>query len=442
MLKKIIKKFLPRSFLSTYHFFLAKLANWFFLFPSNKIVVIGVTGTNGKTTTANLISQLFECLGYKTGLTSTVNFKIGYQERLNDKKMTMLGRFQTQKILYQAARAGCQYAIIETSSQGIEQWRHSGINYDVVVFTNLTPEHIEAHGSFENYRAQKEKLFEHLAKSRRKKIRGKVVPKIIIANADDEEIFRLKKYHSDKFISYGFVNKADYQGSDLRTAGGLASFKFAGQEINTQLLGEFNAYNVLASLAVINALGLPADQVSACRVGGVPGRQEMINQGQNFKVMIDYAPEPASLEKLYQALGSLPRRKLIHILGSTGGGRDQARQPFLGRLAGQNADVVIVTNEDPYDDDPQTIIDRVAKGAEQAGKKINQNLFKILDRREAIAKAISLAQKDDLVLITGKGAEQAICVANGKKIPWDDRRVTRELIKEKTRNDSTKVKTE
>lgn len=435
MWKKIIKKFLPPSFLSAYHYILAQLANGLYFFPSNKLIVIGVTGTNGKTTTTNLISQLLECLGYKTGLTSTVNFKVGYQEKLNDKKMTMLGRLQTQKLLRQALRSGCQYAVIETSSQGIEQWRHVGINYDLAVFTNLTPEHIEAHGSFENYRAQKEKLFQHLVNSKRKNIGGRRIPKIIVANADDEEIFRLKKYGADRFVSYGFVNKADQQGQHLKIAGGLATFALAGEQIETQLIGEFNAYNVLASIAVIKALGLPFQQTQACKLGGVPGRQEMINQGQDFKVMVDYAPEPVSLEKLYQALGALPRKRLIHVLGSTGGGRDKARQPVLGQLAGQKADIVIVTNEDPYDDDPREIINKVADGALRAGKRENKNLFKILDRKEAIAKAISLAQKEDLVLITGKGAEQAICVANGKKIPWDDRRAVREILNQSRLSD-------
>lgn len=432
MLKKIIKKFLPKVFLSAYHYGLARLAHWLYFSPSQKLIVIGVTGTNGKTTTVNLISQLLECLGHKTALSSTVNFKVAYQERLNDKKMTMLGRLQTQKFLRQAVKNGCEYAIIETSSQGIEQWRHSGINYDAVVFTNLTPEHIEAHGSFENYRAQKEKLFQHLCASKRKKIKGIEIPKIIIANSDDDEIFRLKKYHADKFISYGFASKADYQGQNLKLEQGLASFDLEGQHINTQLLGEFSAYNVLASLAVIKALGLSFQQARACKIGGVPGRQEIISQGQNFKVMVDYAPEPVGLEKLYQALAALPHKKLIHILGSTGGGRDKARQPILGQLAGKNADIVIVTNEDPYDDDPWEIINNVAAGALQTGKVENKNLFKILDRKEAIARAISFAEKDDLVLITGKGAEQAICVADGKKIPWDDRVAAREILKERT----------
>lgn len=428
MIKSFIKKFIPSWLLSGYHYFLALGAKILYANPSSGLIVVGVTGTNGKTTTVNLISQLLECLGYKTGLTSTVNLKVAYQEKLNDKKMTMLGRFQTQKLLRQMLKAGCQYAIIETSSQGLEQWRHIGINYDIAVFTNLTPEHIEAHGSFENYRAQKEKLFKHLAAGVRKKIYGERVPKIIIANADDDEYIRLKKFRTDKFITYGFKNKADYQAAGLRLENGLAVFDWEQNHISTGLLGEFNAYNALAALSVVKALGLSVEQALGCKLGAVSGRQEFINQGQDFMVMIDYAPEPASLAKLYEAIDNLVYKKLIHVLGSTGGGRDKARQPVLGKMAGQKADIVIITNEDPYDDDPMEIINNVAQGALSAGKTKNKDLFQILDRREAIAKAISVAQKGDLVLITGKGAEQAICVANGKKIPWDDRRVVREIL--------------
>ncbi len=423
--KEIIKKFIPSQLLLSYHLFLAKLAAFYYSNPSNKLIVIGVTGTNGKTATVNFIAQYLECLGKQVGLSSTVNFKVGKKEWLNDKKMTMLGRFQTQKLLKQMVSGGCQYVVVETSSQGIEQFRHSGINYDLVIFTNLTPEHIEAHGSFDNYRACKEKLFEHLSKSKHKRINGQQIKKTIISNADDQETDRLRKYKVDKFLTYGFANKADYQGSELSLDKGLVNFKFNNQVIKNNLLGKFNGYNILASLAALKALGLSAEK---CQLRGVPGRQEFIDQGQNFKVLVDYAPEPEGLKQLYGALKEVPRKRLIHILGSCGGGRDKARQPILGKLAGQEADIVIVTNEDPYDDNPMEIVDNVAQGAEQAGKEYNKNLFKILNRREAIKKALKLAQKDDLVLITGKGAEQAICVAHGKKIPWDDRKAVRDIL--------------
>lgn len=410
-----------------YHWSLAKVAAWYYGQPASKLVVIGVTGTNGKTTTVNFISQYLENLGQKVGLASTVNFKVAEREWINDKKMTMLGRFQTQRLLKDMVRSGCRYAVVETSSQGIAQYRHIGINYDVVVFTNLTPEHIEAHGSFEAYRVAKEKLFEHLSHSARKKINNKIIDKIIITNSDDVESGRLKKYTVDKFITYGMANPADYQAQDLNLTNGL-SFKIKDWQIKTDFLGQFNIYNILAALAVIDTLGWSLAAAANSELRGVPGRQEWIDKGQNFKVLVDYAPEPVSLGQLYQALETVPRQKLIHVLGSCGGGRDKARQPILGKLAGQTADVVVVTNEDPYDDDPEAIIANVAQGAIEAGKLLKENLFKISDRREAIKLALSLAKKNDLVLITGKGAEQFICVADGKKIPWDDRRIIRELL--------------
>lgn len=426
MIKKIIKKLIPKKFILLYHFILAKLAALFYGNPSNKLIVIGVTGTNGKTTTVNFISQYLEFLGQKTGLASTVNFKVDKKEWLNDKKMTMLGRFQTQKLLKDMVEAGCQYAIIETSSQGIEQFRHISINYDVAVFTNLSPEHIEAHGGFSNYRKQKEKLFEHLSKSKAKKFFDR---KIIITNNDDEESDRLKKYKVDEFKTYGFEKQSDYQGFDIMMDNGLVSFDLEDYPIKTDLIGRFNAYNVLAAIATVSELGFNILEISKCKINGVPGRQELIDEGQNFKVMVDYAPEPESLKQIYKALDELPKNKLIHVLGSCGGGRDKARQPILGKMAGEKADIVIITNEDPYDDDPMEIIDNVAKGVMEAGKVEDQNLFKEIDREKGIAKALDLASKDDLVLITGKGAEQFICTANGKMIPHDDRQVVRRLLK-------------
>ncbi|PLX25149.1 hypothetical protein C0580_03240 [Candidatus Parcubacteria bacterium] len=427
MIKSIIKKFIPKGLLSFYHLALARLATWYYKNPSDKLIVIGVTGTNGKTTTVNFISQYLECQGQKTGIASTVNFKVGKKEWLNDKKMTMLGRFQTQKLLVDMVEDGCKFAIIETSSQGIEQFRHIGINYDVAVFTNLTPEHIEAHGGFENYRKAKEKLFAHLINCKKKNFFDK---KIIISNSDDEETERLRKFKADIFSTYGIEAKADYQAKNINLENGL-SFDLGEKNIKTDFLGIFSTYNVLAAIATVDQLGFSKDSLLACKLRGVAGRQEWINKGQDFKVMVDYAPEPTSLEFLYKALENIEKNKLIHVLGSCGGGRDKARQPILGQMAGKNADIVVVTNEDPYDDDPVEIIDNVAKGATKAGKKENVDLFKVVDRVAGIKKALDLAQTGDLVLITGKGSEQFICIADGKKKKHDDRLVVGEYLEAK-----------
>lgn len=222
-------------------------------------------------------------------------------------------------------------------------------------------------------------------------------------------------------------------GADIVSSAQGVSLKMENNLIELKLLGEFNAANALAAYAVGLNQKIPTDKIKAGleSVSGLAGKLELISAGQNFTAIVDYSFEPKALEKLYQTVALIPHQKIIHLLGSTGGGRDRARRPILGKIAAENAGIVIVTDEDPYDEEPAIIINSVAAGAEEAGKVLNSNLFKILDRREAIKKALELAEEGDLVLFTGKGAEQYICLANGKKIPWDERVVVREEIVEK-----------
>ena len=431
-MKKVIKKILPAFVIGWYHKILAVLAAVIYGRPSDKLIVIGVTGTNGKSTVVNLIAELLKAGGAKVGLTATANFKIGEEEWLNDQKMTMLGRFKTQKFLRELVKAGCRYAVIETSSEGVKQYRHLGINYDILIFTNLTPEHLEAHGGFDNYKKAKGKLFQHLTNKKRKIINGQKIDKTIIVNADDKYADYFLNFPADKKLTYSINKASDFQAGDIKLQGNGTTFNLQHSTYKTNLLGLVNVYNCLAAMAAAKVQNIAEKKIKQALLEyqGVPGRFEFIETGKNFKVMVDYAPEPESMSKLYETLKIFNFSKIIHVLGSCGGGRDGARQPVLGKLAADNADYVIVTNEDPYDDDPQKIIDHVASGAEANNKVLNQNLFKILDRREAIQKALSLAQENDLVLITGKGSEQFICVAHGKKIPWDDRKVVRELLNE------------
>ena len=447
-IKELIKKFIPRFLLRWYHKTLALAANIIYGFPSNKMVVIGVTGTNGKSTTVHLIAKMFEGAGFKVGATSTVGFKVAGEECLNKKKMTMLGRFALQKMLRQMVAAGCRYAIIETSSQGVEQFRHLGVNYDVAVFTNLTPEHIEAHGGFENYKKAKGKFFQHLTAKPKKNIDGKVVPKVSVVNLDDEHAEYFAGFTADE--KYGYkISKSKIQISNKIQNPNLKNieaenvelgpdgsiFQLQNSNFKLHLLGEFNVYNSLAAAAVGLSQGLNLDTIRSAleKVHGVPGRMEFIDEGQNFKVLVDYAPEPESMRQLYKTVRGagfmVAGAKIIHVLGSAGGGRDKSRRPILGGIAAKNADVVIITNEDPYDENPEEIINQVAAGA--VGKQDGVNLFKILDRGEAIAKALGLAHENDLVIITGKGSEQAICVADNKKIPWDDREKVRDILKKR-----------
>lgn len=429
-MKRIIKKITPDFIVNIYHWLLAQLAAYYYAYPSTKMTVIGVTGTNGKSTTVNLLAECIEEAGFKVGFATTINFKVGVREWLNEEKMTMLGRFKLQKLLYQMAENDCRYAIIETSSEGIKQYRHMGIDYDVLVFTNLTPEHIDAHGSFENYKKSKLKLFKHLEKANKKY-------KKIIGNLDDKHVDEFLDFRVTDKIGFTLkdntsskVNKT-FKAENIKSGERGSSFDIAERHFHINLIGKFQVYNALAAAVTAKAMGIDLKISSAAfkKIKNIPGRVEFINEKQPFKILVDYAPEPEALKKLYQGLDDLKYNKLIHVLGSCGGGRDVARRPLLGQMAATKADVVIVTNEDPYDDDPDKIINDVADGATKVAQVTGKNIHKITDRREAIHKALSIAKDDDLVLVTGKGAEQAICVAGGKKIAWDDRAIIREELK-------------
>lgn len=443
-MKSFLLKIIPKSLLLFYHKTIALLAAFVYSHPSNKMTIIGVTGTDGKTTTVHLISKLLEAAGYKTAFLTTAQFKIGDLKWINDTKQTMPGRFKLQEFLREALDLGCTHVIVETSSQGILQSRHLGINYDAAVFTNLSPDHIEAHGGFQKYREEKEKLFLKLSKDKKKESGQK---KISIINISDKEAIHFLKYKPDLSVGYGFKDEIavmpdDLKGVILCLASNMnlnstgTRFKVELEkeilEFETHLLGKFNVQNCLAAISCAHALGVPSEVIVKAlkEVNSVPGRLELINEGQSFKVVVDYAHAENALFNVFKTLRPVITGNIISVLGSCGGGRDKKKRPKLGALAAKYADFVIVTNEDPYDEDPAAIIDEVIKGALENGKVMNRDCFKILSRKEAIRKAFSLAKKDDLVLITGKGSEQCIMSKKGKKIPWDDRGVAKKLLRE------------
>lgn len=464
-LKKLIPHKLFKAVQPAYHYVVAALAAMWYRHPSKHLIVIGVTGTTGKTSSVYFIAKVLESAGYNVGYTSTAMFDDGKREWLNDKKMTMPGRFFVQKMLRRMARNRCQYAIVETTSEGVAQFRHKFINYDILVFTGLYPEHLESHGGFQKYKEAKGLLFAHLKDCKikyvndhktvchpataLKKLDYTRVKKVVVVNGDDENspyflsfwseeqlIYTTNsEFNSNLFMENGGEDKIlkdshIYNFSDIVGTAAGTSFKFQDQTINLKLLGDFNAVNAMNAALVGLNQGLSLEQVKNGleSVTCLSGKMERINLGQNFQIIVDYSFEPRAMKKMYETVDIVPHNKIIHLLGSCGGGRDQDRRPVLGELAGSHADYVIITNEDPYDEDPQLIINQVSAGAQISGKKIDYDLFEIADRREAINKALTLAKEGDLVLITGKGAEQYICLANGKKIPWDDRRIVREEL--------------
>lgn len=412
-----IKKFIPRKtfkfFQPYYHWLMAFLSALFYRFPSRKIFVVGVTGTKGKTSTIEIISAILEEAGYKTALSSSLRFKIDKESQKNEYKMTMPGRFFMQKFLRKAVKEKCQYAILEMTSEGAVQFRHKFIKINVMIFTNLAPEHIESHGSFENYRDAKLKLFKALEKSNVKR-------KIIIVNEDDPNASHFLNFNppagGEEKIKYGIHRLESYE---LQKDG--INFRMDNLNIKTKLSGLFNLYNILAAVAFVKSQNIGVETIKSAleKFLGIEGRMEEINEGQNFKIIVDYAHTPDSLEKVYE---NFQTSKKICVLGACGGGRDKWKRPEMGKIASKHCEKIILTNEDPYDEDPIKIVEDVKKG-------MAKNAEVIMDRREAIKKALHLAQTGDTIIITGKGSEPWLMGPKSTKIKWDDREVVREELK-------------
>lgn len=438
-LKQLIRKLVPHFLLGWYHWFLARFATWYYGYPSEKLIVIGVTGTKGKSTTANLIAQLLEMQGVKVGLTSTATMKVAEREWLSTRKMTMPGRFELHRLLRQMVDAGCTYAIVETSSEGLAQSRSVGIHYDVAVLTNFTPEHIEAHGGYEQYRAAKGILFQQLADAPVKKLNGKNILKRVIINPTISEYDFFSKFSAGEEWHFSFGGGTEDDDVAALTVAVLtesSSFlrlQILGRELEVPLLFSFNALNVVAAVSACAAVGVSLDDilVKVPALRPVPGRQEFVSEGQRFDVMVDYTYEPRSMELLYEGLNGIGHGRIIHVFGATGGGRDVWRRPVMGEIAARNAQTVIITMDDPYDDEPDAIANDVLDGARRVVSETGRNvdIIYVRDRREAIRKAFELAKPGDLVLVTGKGAEQKMALQHGTYIDWDDRTVVREELK-------------
>lgn len=408
-IKKHILLPILTPFLPIYHYILSILGALIYRFPSRHIKVIAVTGTKGKSSTVEIINSILEEAGYKTALTNTIRFKIGNKSRSNMYKMSMPGRMFMQRFLRRAVNNDCQYAILEMTSQGAIQYRHLFIDFDAFVFTNLSKEHIEAHGSYENYIEAKLSIARQILNSDKEN-------KFMVINADDTEAFRFKTIKTIPIIDYKISDL-----KDLVIDENGVSFKYKNKIMSSPLKGKANVQNILASIVCTESFGIDLDKITKAlsRFSHIPGRLEKIKQGQDFEVIVDYAHTPDSLEKLYQVYDS---KNKICVLGGTGGGRDNWKREAMGKIAQQYCSQIILTDEDPYDEDPNKIIDDIKVGIKDKPVRI------ILDRRQAIKYALNQAKKDDVVLITGKGTDPYIMGPNGMKTPWSDSQIVQQEL--------------
>ena len=427
-IKQIVRGAVPNSYINGYHRLCAGIAARLYGFPASKMLIVGVTGTKGKTSTSNYIWSVLHAGGYAAGLMTTANFRIKDREEINTLHMSMPNAFIIQKKLSQMRRSGVRIVVIEMTSEGMRQYRHAHIPVDIAVFTNLTPEHIASHGSFEAYKEAKGALFKALNHSK-KNIFGMIsVPPTILANADNEHSEYYLSFPADKKIMFG-LKKGDIRAEEIQTRAGGTFFSVSEDKYQLSIPGAFNVYNALPAILVGRIFSISQEKIALGlrELSVIPGRMEIIDEGQPFTVIVDFAHEAASMGALVAAARSFkkPNGRILLLSGAAGGGRE--RRPMTA-VAAKSADILVLTNEDSYQDDPASLIAALIPVAEAEGKKCDHDLFAIPDRREAIARVLSLAGPDDIVLISGKGSEQVLVTQSGS-IPWDERSIVRELTK-------------
>jgi UDP-N-acetylmuramoyl-L-alanyl-D-glutamate--2,6-diaminopimelate ligase len=417
IIKKLIPNIIWKKVESPYHRSLAFLGALAYRFPSRSIKIVGVTGTKGKTTTIEIINSILEFAGYKTAVCGTLRFKIGEETRANKYKMTMPGRFFMQRFLRKSVNEKCDWVILEMTSEGVRQWRHRWIDLDALVFTNISPEHIESHGTFEKYLEAKMALGHLLEESPKEK-------RAIIANGDDPNGVKFLELKVP--YKYGFL-LSQARPFSLKKDG--INLTFQKKKMHSPLIGTFNLYNILAAIIFAKHAGISTEKISQGieKIGQIRGRVEFVRLPENnplsrhqlFDVVVDYAHTPDSLRALYEAFS---KKRKICVLGNTGGGRDKWKRQEMGAIADNYCTKVILTNEDPYDENPVEIVNKMKEGITKKPYEI------IMDRREAIRRAFELASPGDAVLITGKGTDPYIMGPRGTKTPWDDATVAREEL--------------
>lgn len=446
-LKRIVRKIIiaavGEKFFIYYHTVLAYLASFYYGNPSREMLVITVTGTKGKTSALNFLWHVLTEGGYKVGLISTANIKIGAQEKMNWYHMTMPGRFLLQKLLREMLDARCDIVLVEVTSEGIKMNRHLGLYYDMAILTNLFPEHLKSHNnSFEEYRRVKGILFENLTKLPTKRWNGVDVEKVSIVNLDDANGEYYYNFSADKKYSFGEKN-GDFRFTDVEENTSGTSFSFEEKKYSFPLLGKFNIYNAMPAILVGKQLEIDQENIiegiKNCAI--IPGRMEVIKvEGENFKqditAIVDYAHEGVSMRLALEAAKKAkksPENKLIAVYGAEGGGREIGKRETMSKAVTDLADFAVVTLSDPFDTDPEIINKDIISWLVKFGFKNDgegKNIWDFVDRRLAIKKAVELAKPGDVILFASKGAEQSIVFKDHTE-KWDDREEVRKALLEK-----------
>lgn len=410
---------------------LALLCAAWYDYPGRKLCVIGVTGTEGKTTTVRLIGSILEAAGYRVGLISTLGAIIGGKAIDTGLHTTTPDAPEIQRYLARMVERGSQYAVIEATSHGLAQQRVLGCEFDAAVVTNITHDHLDYHRTYQEYRATKARLFESLRTAYHKAD----TPKVSVLNADDSSYDFLEPYAAERCYSYGIERPSDVQATGIRLSPTGTSFTAVTTEgdfeVLSPLVGTFSVYNILASIALGISQGVSFEvmQRGIAAMRGVTGRMELIEMGQDFTVMIDFAHTPNALEKALKTARTLTRGKVIVVFGCAGL-RDRSKRPQMGEIAGRLADCAFLTAEDPRTEDVNDIVQQIAAGCERARRREGVHFWKVADRGKAIAAAIHMADPGDLVLVAGKGHELSMCYGTTEH-PWSEHAAVRMALEKR-----------
>ena len=411
------------------HFALAYLAASFQGFPARKMRMIGVTGTDGKTSTSLLIHHLLIQAGIAAGIISTVSAQIGDEALDTGFHVTTPDSPDIQAYLAEMVAAGMTHCVLETTSHGLAQGRVVACDYDLAVVTNITHEHLDYHGTYENYLRTKGKLFEMLSETPRKGIGN---PRLAILNKDDRSYSTLKRLSPTGFLTYSRLNEAHFWADDITSTPDALSYTLhVGEKqmtVRCPIAGIYNVSNTLAALAAVSALGVGLEEAVRAleSFGGIPGRMQRIDCGQEFTAIVDFAHTPNALENALVTARAMTKGRVIAVFGSAGL-RDREKRRMMPAVSVRHADITILTAEDPRTEPLEDILADMAQAAAEAGGVEGKDFFRVADRGDALRKAVSIAQPDDLIISCGKGHEQSMCFGS-KEYDWDDRTAMRAAL--------------